>query len=126
LWIMNRREVWVKGEAGAKAYLEAKGYHILCTNFTTKVGEIDIIARDGDVTVFVEVKARTKADFGEPIEAVTPQKVRKITLVAKQYLVMKGLLTAPVRFDVVECIGGDFRHTENAFTLNDAAKFLRY
>ena len=79
---MNYREVWTRGEVGAKAYLEGKGYRILETNFVTKIGEIDIIAKDGDYIVFVEVKARTRADFGEPIEAVTPQKVRKIVLSA--------------------------------------------
>lgn len=122
---MNSRETWVKGEQGAKDFLVKKGYKIIETNFATKVGEIDIIAADGDVLVFVEVKARKNADFGEPIEAVTPWKVRKIALVAKQYLVMKRKLGAPVRFDVVECIGGVYRHTENAFTLNDAARYAK-
>ena len=120
---MNSRETWVKGEKGARDFLEKKGYKILETNFATKVGEIDIIAADGDVLVFVEVKSRRNTDYGEPIEAVTPQKVKKIVLVAKQYLVMKRKLGAPVRFDVMECIGGVFRHTENAFSLNDAARY---
>ena len=123
---MNSRETWIKGEVGARAFLEKKGYRIIETNFATKVGEIDIIAADGEELVFVEVKARRTAEFGEPIEAVTPQKVRKIVLVAKQYLTMKKKLGVPVRFDVVECIGGVYRHTENAFTLNDAARYSKY
>lgn len=124
---MNKREVWVKGEALAKRCLEAKGYKILCLNYATKIGEIDIIARQKDVIVFVEVKARTSAEHGEPIEAVTPRKVSKIVTVAKQYLLSQGIYDeASVRFDVVECFLGEVvRHTENAFTLNDAAKYFR-
>ena len=123
---MNNRETWIKGEKGAQDFLVKKGYKILETNFATKVGEIDIIATDGESIVFVEVKARKSAEYGEPIEAITPEKVKKIVLVAKQYLVMKRKLGAPVRFDVMECLGGVFRHTENAFTLNDAARYSNY
>ena len=123
---MNSRETWIKGEVGARGFLDKKGYKIIETNFATKVGEIDIIAADGEELVFVEVKARRTTEFGEPIEAVTPQKVRKIALVAKQYLTMKKKMGVPVRFDVVECIGGVYRHTENAFTLNDAARYSKY
>ncbi|MBP5405202.1 MAG: YraN family protein [Clostridia bacterium] len=124
---MNKREVWVKGEALARRALEAKGYKILCANYATKIGEIDLIARQEDVIVFVEVKARTSAEHGEPIEAVTARKVSKIVTVAKQYLLSQGIYDrASVRFDVVECFpGGIVRHTENAFTLNDAAKYHR-
>lgn len=123
---MNRREVWVKGEVAAKKYLEEKGYRILGENYAGRMGEIDLIAKDGDTLVFVEVKARENTAFGEPIEAVTPQKVRKIALTAQQYLVQKRLLGSDVRFDVVEVLYGEIRHTENAFTLADAAKYLKY
>jgi len=123
---MNKREVWVKGEEGAKRYLVNKGYKILASNYSTKVGEIDIIASDNGVIVFVEVKARTRTDFGEPIEAVTPMKVKKIVTVAKQYLLSRGLYdSAEVRFDVIECLADSFRHTINAFSMNDSAKYLR-
>ena len=120
---MNKREVWTRGEVTAKRYLEEKGYRLLAENYAGRMGEIDLVMLDGDVIVFVEVKARETLAFGEPIEAVTPQKVKKIVLVAKQYLVMKRKLGAPVRFDVIECIGGVFRHTENAFSLNDAVRY---
>ena len=123
---MNKREVWTRGEVTAKRYLEAKGYKILAENFAGKMGEIDLVAEKGGVVVFVEVKARETLAYGEPIEAVTPQKVRKIALTAQQFLVAKRLLGKPVRFDVVEVLCGEVRHTENAFDLNDAAKYLRY
>ena len=117
---MNNKELWVKGEAGAKDLLVKKGYTILATNYKTKVGEIDIIAMDGEELVFIEVKARTSAAFGNPIEAVTPYKVRKIVAVAQQFILWKKMQDRCVRFDVIECLEGVFRHTENAFSLNDA------
>lgn len=123
---MNRRETWVRGEVAAREYLKAKGYQILEENFSGRMGEIDLIAKDGDTVVFVEVKARENVDFGYPIESITPQKVRKIVLTAKQYLVMRRLMGRDVRFDVVEVLNGEITHTENAFSEKDAAKYLKY
>ena len=123
---MNSREIWVRGETAAREYLRGKGYVILDENYTGTIGEIDIVARQGDIIVFVEVKARESTDFGYPIEAVTPQKVRKICLTAQQYLVSKRLMGRNVRFDVVEVLRGEITHTENAFTLADAAKYTKY
>ena len=123
---MNSREIWVRGETTAREYLRAKGYAILEENYSGKIGEIDLIAKDGETIVFVEVKARENTDFGYPIEAVTPQKVRKICLTAQQYLVSKRLMGHDVRFDVVEVLRGTITHTENAFTLADAAKYTKY
>ena len=123
---MNKREVWTRGEVTAKRYLEEKGYRTLAENFAAKQGEIDLVMQDGDSIVFVEVKARETLAYGEPIEAVTPQKVRRIALTAQQFLVQKRLLGRAVRFDVVEVLYGEVRHTENAFSMNDAAKYLKY
>ena len=123
---MNSREVWVKGEVAAKRYLTERGYRILEENYACKTGEIDLIAKEGDTVVFVEVKARENTAFGEPIEAITPQKVRKIALTAQQYLLCKRMLNVPARFDVIEVLRGEIRHTENAFTLRDAAKYAKY
>ena len=123
---MNKREVWTRGEVAAKRYLEEKGYRILAENYAGRMGEIDIVALDGDVIVFVEVKARETLSYGEPIEAVTPLKVRRIALTAHQFLVQKRLLGRDVRFDVVEVLCGEVRHTENAFSMKDAAKYLGY
>jgi len=123
---MNKREVWTRGEVAALSYLEAKGYRVLAKNFTCPMGEIDLVMQDGDVVVFVEVKARETLAYGEPIEAVTPQKVRKIATAAQRFLVKNRMLGRSVRFDVVEVLCGEVRHTENAFTMNDAAKYLKY
>ena len=123
---MNKRETWVKGETAARDYLRNKGYLILKENYAGRMGEIDLIAKDGETIVFVEVKARENTEFGEPIEAVTPQKVRRIVLTAEQYLVTNRLMGADVRFDVVEVLRGEVRHTANAFSLADAAKYRKY
>ena len=88
-------------EAIAARHLEKRGYRILERNFRTSYGEIDIIARDEDFIVFVEVKAKQTARFGNPKAAVTEQKQRKISKVALQYLKSTGQLTSSARFDVV-------------------------
>ena len=123
---MNSREIWVKGEVAAREYLRAQGYRILEENFSGRMGEIDLIAEDQGTIVFVEVKARESTDFGYPIEAITPQKIRKITLTAQQYLVMRRLMGRDVRFDVIEVLRGEITHTSNAFSMKDAAKYSKY
>ena len=123
---MNKREVWVRGEVAAKEYLIKQGYTILAENYNGNIGEIDIIAEEKGVIVFVEVKARESTEFGQPIEAVTPHKVKKIVMTAQQYLVSKRLMGRDVRFDVIEVLRGEVTHTPNAFTLSDAAKYYKY
>lgn len=103
------------GEDQASKYLISKGYKILKRNFKTKIGEIDIVAKDGDVIVFVEVKTRKNDYFGLPREAVTPTKQRKIRMVATQYLKLNGGLNQLCRFDVIDILGGDLNHIENCF-----------
>jgi putative endonuclease len=89
------------GEALAARLLRQKGYRIIEANYRTPLGEIDLIARDGDTLVFVEVKARRSLHFGNPKWAVTPQKQRKISMVALYYLKTTGQSLAKARFDVV-------------------------
>lgn len=81
--------------------LRRRGMDILAQNYTCREGEIDIIARDGEYIVFVEVKARQNDRFGTPAEAVTPQKQRKLLLAAQKYLLTQEVETA-VRFDVAQ------------------------
>jgi len=110
------RDGWA-GEKLAADHLRQKGYAILETNYRTPAGEVDIIARDGDYTVFVEVKSRRHLDYGYPREAVGPQKQRRIKKVALYY--MAGQKTEiNCRFDVVEVLemdGTEITHIENAF-----------
>lgn len=103
------------GEDMAYKYLISKGYKILARNFKTKIGEIDIIAKDKGVIVFVEVKTRKSDFFGLPREAVTPSKQRKIRMVATQYLKLHGGLEQVCRFDVIDILAGEINHIENCF-----------
>ncbi len=108
----------IKGTAGeilAVNFLKKNKYKILETNYKNHFGEIDIIARDGKVIVFVEVKRRMTKEFGAPIEAVTPFKQNKIRTVAEMYLSAKGQTLADVRFDVIEILDTQINHVKNAF-----------
>jgi len=89
------------GENIAANFLLDKGLVIITRNFRDKFGEIDIIAKDGETLVFVEVKTRRSDHFGIPEEAVTPAKQQQIIRVAMNYLAQGKLLDAPVRFDVI-------------------------
>jgi putative endonuclease len=96
-----RQKFGQASEALAVRLLEQRGYRILETNYRTRLGEIDIIARDGETIVFVEVKARRSAHYGNPKWAVTPRKQRKISMVALHYLKNTRQGQSKARFDVV-------------------------
>jgi putative endonuclease len=113
------------GEQQARKALRKKGYRIL--GHRVRVGrrdELDLVARDGEVLVFVEVKTRASEDFGRPRSAVNRAKRAKLSRAATRYL--KRLRERPpyFRFDVVEVVGRqdegtpEVRHIENAFTLD--------
>jgi putative endonuclease len=97
----NRRR-GTAGEDLAAAYLARKGYRILQRNFYFgRNGEIDIIARDGEVLVFIEVKARSSSMYGSPEEAVTAAKQRTLRLAAQGYCYIHNIVDTECRFDVV-------------------------
>ncbi len=107
-----------EGERIAKEFLRRKGFSILQENYRTPFGEIDIIAREKDVIVFVEVKTRADLTFGSPFEAVNRRKKEKIKNVALCY--MKRLKKeCPARFDVLSINIDDGRekieHIRDAF-----------
>jgi len=98
---MNTRDAGNKGESFACDFLRQQGFRILETNYRVKIGEIDIVARDGEMLVFVEVKMRDGQDW-DPFEAVGPQKQRKLYRVAEQYLLERyKTLEVDGRFDVL-------------------------
>ena len=107
-----------EGEDRAVAFLKKKGYRILEKNYRTVFGEIDIIAKDGDVVVFIEVKTRADGAFGYPFEAVTQRKREKIRKVALSFL-KKLKREPPARFDVlsIRLEGGEkkIEHIRDAF-----------
>jgi putative endonuclease len=96
-----RQEFGQRGEELACAELEQRGYVVLERRYRTRAGELDIVARDGDYLVFVEVKARQDRSFGDPEEAVTLLKQQKMVWMATDYLARSGLDNTPCRFDVV-------------------------
>lgn len=92
------------GEKAARAHLRALGFAILETGYRSRFGEIDIVARDGETLVFVEVKARRAAAFGRPEDAVTWTKRRRLSRMAREYLARHGLGEPACRFDVVSVV----------------------
>ena len=114
---MSTTSIGRGGETLAKEYLEAKGYQPLRQNYRSGPREIDLIMQVGCTVVFVEVKARSKTDYGTPAEFVTPAKRRLLTRAAEAYLIEMSLTDVPARFDVIEVyLGTDqIHHIENAF-----------
>jgi putative endonuclease len=107
------------GEDLACASLERIGLRILERNFRCRAGEIDVIARDGDTVVFVEVKERGSLSHGQAVEAVTAAKRLRVVRAARIYAATRGLSEAPLRFDVVGIDwtpeGPRVRHERGAF-----------
>lgn len=89
------------GETLACDFLARLGYEIVARNFRCRSGEVDVVAKQGETTVFVEVKDRGSASHGEGHEAVTFGKRRRIIRAAQLFAASRGLFDAPLRFDVI-------------------------
>lgn len=111
----NQRKTGMEKEETACRFLVSQGYEVLERNFYSHFGEIDIVARDGEYLVFVEVKYRKNAAYGYPLEAVNGSKQQKIRKTAEYYLYRHNLFSVPARFDVVEILGKKIRVIKNAF-----------
>lgn len=120
--LRSRLAPGARGEGLACRHLEARGYSILERNFRCRSGEIDVVAREGDATVFVEVKDRTGSSHGAGHEAVTFGKRRRIVRAARLYAASRGLEETPLRFDVIaidwDVDGPRIRHFEDAFSVD--------
>ena len=101
---MNTRKFGIIGEKIAQGYLINKGYEILESNYYTRRGEIDIIAKINNTISFVEVKTRNNLDYGSPAMAVNGVKKKNIKIAAKVYSCLKDLYSYDIRFDVIEII----------------------
>jgi len=118
---MSNKTFGSYGESLARKYLQDLGYQILEENFRNKLGEIDIIARDGKTICFVEVKTRQSTTQGQPYESVTPWKIRKLSQMATFYLKHKyKTLEISSRFDVISIFQEKtsppaIKHIKNAF-----------
>ncbi len=111
---MTPYELGEAGEEAALRYLIRKKYKILARGFRLFRGEIDIIARDKKTLVFVEVKTRTRDDFGPPEEFVNPPKQRQIRKIAQGFLSQNNMEDVECRFDVLALI----RTGKNAYEIN--------
>ncbi len=119
--MLNRRQKFGKtGEDLAETYLKQKGFTILERNYRTKIGEIDIIAKENTTVVFIEVKARSSSAYGSPKSAVDYRKQKKISMIASQYLKQNRTRNQRSRFDVVSVKQApnepaEIEHVVNAF-----------
>ena len=109
-----------KGEDLAHRYLRSLGFHILSRNYRVQDGggEIDIIAKDGKVLVFVEVKSRRSSEFGTPDRAIDTEKQRRIVRAARSYALRTGADWSQVRFDVITIVftsPASITHYQDAF-----------
>lgn len=112
-----------EGEAAARRFLQSVGLRFLTANYRSRRGEIDLVFRDGDCLVFVEVKARSRDSWTRPAAAVNARKRRLLTLTAMDYLRELKQPRVKLRFDVVEVIledggVGEVRHLENVFSFS--------
>ena len=98
---MKRRDTGILGEKLAKDFLKKKGYRIKETNYRCPGGEIDIIAKDKDSLVFIEVRTKTSLEFGSPEESITPTKKERLRAVASHYRQTHSDLPPLWRIDVV-------------------------
>lgn len=114
---MTTKQTGDKGERIAEEYLLERGYELLARNWRYGRCELDLVLRQGETVVFVEVKARSRTAHGLPAEFVTARKRQNTLRAAQAYLQVNGLLDAPARIDVVEVYlpEGRVHHIENAF-----------
>jgi putative endonuclease len=121
----SKKQLGKTGELLAVKFLKQKGYQIIEQNYRSAWGEIDLIAQDGDVLVFVEVKTRRSLKFGVPQLAVTNSKQRKMSKAALEYLQEKDFFDYVCRFDVISIVFPPdpsepiIEHIENAFELSE-------
>ena len=111
---MKRADIGRAAEDAAAELLQAKGFSVVERNFRVKAGEIDLVARDRDEIVFVEVRARRSSDFGGAAASVGSAKRAKLVRAAGVWLQARGW-TGPCRFDVVAGDAGRAEHNAAAF-----------
>jgi putative endonuclease len=111
----------MQGERAAERFLRRKGYRIVTRNYLCRTGEIDIVALDGAMIVFVEVKTRASGDYESPESAVTPGKQERVIRAANLFLRQTHSTGRACRFDIVAITGQpggelEIEHFVNAFS----------
>lgn len=119
---VNRKssEIGKEGERLAAVYLESKGWTILDRNYSFQRAEVDLVAYDNRQIVFVEVKRRSRTDYGYPEDPIDERKIRMIYKAAEAWMYERRMEGSPTRFDVISIVqkgneAPDIRHIENAF-----------
>lgn len=121
---MEKESTVVQGrvaESLAADYLEKQGLRVLMRNFRVRGGEIDLVCQDGATLVFVEVRLRTRRDFGSAADSITAHKRRRLVLAARHYL-LRYRIRVPCRFDCILLAAADEAHLEwlrDAFSADD-------
>ena len=114
-----RRALGAEGEAAVAAWYAGRGYDVVARNWRCPTGELDLVVRKGRTLVFCEVKTRTSAAFGAPVEAVTPAKQARLRRLAGAWLEEAGGAGAgsrgDLRFDVASVLAGEIEVIEGAF-----------
>ena len=114
-WTDDRHKRGLAGEEQAIQYLLARGWHIVAHRFRVGHTEIDLIARQGSLVAFVEVKARRGTAFGSPLEAVTGAKRRELVKAARVWVDRHGRPADVYRFDCIAIIDHKLEHLADAF-----------
>jgi putative endonuclease len=97
----STRELGRAAEAAAAEWLQQRGYVVLARNHLTRHGEVDLVCRDGSTLCFVEVRSRSRLDFGSPAASVDVRKARRVVSAATDWAIRHGGLAQDMRFDVV-------------------------
>ena len=116
------------GERAAKRHLKHLGLQFLTANFKSRRGEVDLVFRDRATLVFVEVKTRSSEDWARPAAAVDPDKRRRLSQTALDYLRLLNFPEVPIRFDIVEVLlvddrVGELRHLPCTFSLSTPYRY---
>lgn len=118
--IMNTKATGQLAEEAAAEYLRSQNYVIMERNFRSRLGEIDIIARDKDTLVFIEVRSRKGNRFGLPQETVNWEKQQRVRKMAQQYLKTTGQVQRYCRFDVIGVLFNDRMEITSIELIRDA------
>jgi putative endonuclease len=102
----HRRSLGIAGEDAVAAWYEAAGYRLIDRNWRCRQGELDVVVTRGDTLVFCEVKTRASTRFGDPVDAVTATKQRRLRMLAAQWLAEHGTRRHTLRFDVASVMRG--------------------
>ena len=114
-WTDDRHKRGLAGEEQAMQYLLSRGWHIVAHRFRVGHTELDLVARQGSLVAFVEVKTRRGTAFGSPLEAVTGAKRRELVKAARVWVDRFGRPTDVYRFDCIAVVDGKLEHLADAF-----------